>query len=291
MSDKTAAELERDAEIARANVAETAESIRNKMSPGQLIDEFAGLFTEGENSAVLSNLKAQIRDNPLPVVMVGAGLAWLMFGQGISGKSERPTSSGQEPQRGAFGSSATAGATNQPGEQGLVGDVLSSVADTTDSVAGLTASVVQGVATDVGEHLGNTARETRLAAENATRGATQAAQDLFQREPLAIAALGLAVGTAIGAMLPRTALEDEQMGRYRDKALDAAEGLIGMGVDEAKQAAGEAYEALKDEADKHGLASDAQTSVAEKVRDVAKAAASKTEKSVRERLAGKRSEP
>ncbi|TIL78726.1 MAG: hypothetical protein E5Y89_14505, partial [Mesorhizobium sp.] len=29
-------------------------------------------------------LRTQVRDNPLPVTMVGAGLAWLMFGKGPS---------------------------------------------------------------------------------------------------------------------------------------------------------------------------------------------------------------
>ena len=45
MNDKSAAELERDADIARAKVADTAESIRSKMTPGQLIDEFTGAFS------------------------------------------------------------------------------------------------------------------------------------------------------------------------------------------------------------------------------------------------------
>ena len=84
MTDKSAAELELDAEAARAQVADTAESIRNKMSPGQLIDEFAGLFTGGDGAATLTTLKAQVRDNPLPLTLVGAGLAWLMLGGGTS---------------------------------------------------------------------------------------------------------------------------------------------------------------------------------------------------------------
>ena len=80
MSDKSAAELEVDAQAARARVAETADSIRSRMSPGQLIDEFTGLFTGGDGATALNNLKGQIRDNPLPMALVGTGLAWLMMG-------------------------------------------------------------------------------------------------------------------------------------------------------------------------------------------------------------------
>ena len=84
MTDRTAAELEVDAEAARAQVTNTAESIRSKMSPGQLIDEFSGIFTGGDGAATLTNLKGQIRDNPLPLTLIGAGLAWLMLGTGTS---------------------------------------------------------------------------------------------------------------------------------------------------------------------------------------------------------------
>ena len=84
MNGRSSAELERDAEVARANVAETADAIRSKMTPGQLIDEFTGMFSGGDGQAALSTLKDQIRDNPLPLTLVGAGLAWLMLGPGGS---------------------------------------------------------------------------------------------------------------------------------------------------------------------------------------------------------------
>ena len=80
MTDKSASELEREAERARAQVADTAESIRDKMSPGQLMDEFTSYFSGGDGSVALRNLGSQVRDNPLPIVLVGAGLAWLMLG-------------------------------------------------------------------------------------------------------------------------------------------------------------------------------------------------------------------
>ncbi|RWB50991.1 DUF3618 domain-containing protein, partial [Mesorhizobium sp.] len=84
MTKKSAAELEREAEATRARVVATAESIRDKMTPGQLVDELAGLFSGGAGAEMLANLKAQVRDNPLPLTVIGAGLAWLMLGSGAS---------------------------------------------------------------------------------------------------------------------------------------------------------------------------------------------------------------
>lgn len=290
MSEKSTAELERDAEATRANIADTAESIRNKMSPGQLIDEFAGLFS-GDGAAALSNMKGQIRDNPLAVTMVGAGLAWLMLGQGASITSEGKTSLVKAPYKsvseapdftagGDWGSRAD----DQPDEKGVVGNMLSETAESVASVAGRATSAVQSGAGAVGERIRGTAGETRAAAADATQRASAAALELFQREPLAIAALGLAVGTAIGAMLPHTDLEDEQIGRYRDKVRGAAEGLLGKGIEGAKEVAAEAYQTIKDEADRQGLASDSDMSVAEKVAEVVKSATAKTEKAVRARV-------
>ena len=120
-----------------------------------------------------------------------------------------------------------------------------------------------------------------------TQRARQSAQEVFQREPLVLAALGLAVGTAIGAMLPSTTLEDEQLGRYRDKLRDSAEDLLDRGVEGAKEVAAEAYETIKDEADQQGLKASGDSSVVEQVGKVVKSAAAKTEKSVREKIAPK----
>lgn len=90
-----------------------------------------------------------------------------------------------------------------------------------------------------------------IASEIAAR-THQSAQDLFEREPLAIAAVGHALGTAIGVMLPHTATEDEQLGAYRDKLVDSAEKVFETGLEQAKQVAAEVYETVN-EADRQGV--------------------------------------
>jgi hypothetical protein len=88
-------------------------------------------------------------------------------------------------------------------------------------------------------------------------------------------------------MLPHTAVEDEQMGRYRDKVRDAAEGLVEKGMEGAKDVAAEAYQTIKEEADRQGLSGKGTTSIVEQVGDVVKSAAAKTEEAIREKVAGK----
>ena len=306
MTERTAAELEMDAEAARERVADTAESIRSKMTPGQLIDEFTGLFTGGDGAAALTNLKTQIRDNPLPLTMVGAGLAWLMLGEGASGssaaaarESRSPRDNGGSPFRSAdarreFGDygSSVGSISDEPTASTPTGamDSLTSVAEgAVDAVKGAVGTAKDAVGNVSDRVMGATADMGSAAGDMGQR-ARQTAQDMFQREPLVIAALGLAVGTAIGAMLPSTTLEDEQLGRYGDKLRDTAEDLMEKGVEGAKEVAAETYETIKEEADHHGLSGSGETSVVEQVGEVVKSAAAKTEKTVRARIAPKRGE-
>ena len=303
MTDKSAAELEMDAEAARAQVADTAESIRSKMSPGQLIDEFAGLFTGGDGVATLTTLKAQVRDNPLPLTLVGAGLAWLMLGGGTSagessyddrGARRSRDNNGSRFRSGksqtGFGEYLGSGGSSQQDNSSLVTSALDSATTFAEGMVDAGKSAIDsatGAVTDAGGRLAGATSEMGSNVGEMTQRARQSAQEVFQREPLVLAALGLAVGTAIGAMLPSTTLEDEQLGRYRDKLRDSAEDLLDKGVEGAKEVAAEAYETIKDEADQQGLNASGDSSVVEQVGKVVKSAAAKTEKSVREKIAPK----
>jgi ElaB/YqjD/DUF883 family membrane-anchored ribosome-binding protein len=295
MSEKSAAELERDADIVRAKVADTAESIRSKMTPGQLIDEFTGMFAGGDGATMLDNLKAQVRDNPLPLTLVGASLAWLMLGSGPSAANsatsvwrtdkdpDHARNFSDRPSAGGEGWRSSPG--ENSGASSGMGTMLSDAAGSVSSTASGAAEAAANAAAGAKEGLARTAEQLGSSASDMTARARQSAQDLFQREPLAIAAVGLAIGTAIGVMLPHTDTEDEQLGGYRDKLRDSAEEVFERGVEQAKQVAAEAYEAVKEEADRQGSSGDADTLV-DKVGKVVKRTANKAEEAVRDRLPG-----
>ncbi|SIT54988.1 conserved hypothetical protein [Mesorhizobium prunaredense] len=285
MSDKSAAELERDADIARAKVADTAESIRSKMTPGQLIDEFTGMFSGGEGSAMLGNLKSQVRDNPLPLTLIGAGLAWLMLGNGTSATNSAAAAYRKGLARDAFSDPRSDEDFSQGSEASGIGAMLADTAGSVASAASGAAEAAANAATGAKERMTNTAGQLGSSASDIAARTRQSAQDLFEREPLAIAAVGLALGTAIGMMLPHTATEDEQLGAYRDKIRDSAEEVFETGLEQAKQVAAETYETVKEEADRQGSGGDAET-LAGKVGKVVESAAKRTEEAIRDRLPG-----
>lgn len=80
-------------------------------------------------------------------------------------------------------------------------------------------------------------------------------QTTFEESPLALGAVALAVGAAVGLAVPRTDTEDELMGDYRDQLVDRAEetakrarAQAGEVAEEVTDAARQAFEDVKQEA-------------------------------------------
>jgi hypothetical protein len=143
---------------------------------------------------------------------------------------------------------------------GQVGDAVHSA---TDSVAATMHDARDAVsesfthAVDAGAEYGARAKNTFL--------------DALEREPLVIGALGVAVGAAIGAMLPTTRTEQEYLGSASTKARQTAESALSDGVDKARKVAKDVYGAARDEADRQGLSTKDKPFV-QKVADVGSAA-------------------
>ncbi len=291
MNDPSSAELEREAEIARAKMADTAETIRKKLTAGQLIDEMSGMLTGGDLAGGLNNLKHQVRDNPLPVALVGAGLAWLAFGKGMS--AQAGTSSAAPPVRRSYGgasgtsaASASSGSMMSSVTDGArsVADGARSVADSAKAAAGSVSSTV-GDMTDSLTETADRLRHSMLSgSSHASQRVTGSASRLLHEEPLVIAALGVALGAAVGAMLPASEFEKEQLGPYAGRLRDGAKDALDKGLDSAGTVASKAYDALKDEADRQGLTPGDGKSVGERVGEVVKSAARSAEEATREEL-------
>src|SRR6185503_18337830 len=73
-------QLERQTEQNRAEVELTIDELRARLTPGQIVDEIMSYAKDGGRQFT-SNLGKQISNNPLPVMLIGAGLAWFMFGK------------------------------------------------------------------------------------------------------------------------------------------------------------------------------------------------------------------
>ena len=72
------AQIEREIEQDRRRIEAKIGAIQEKLSPGQLIDEAIAYAKGHGGGEFVSNLKTSVVANPLPVALIGVGLAWLM---------------------------------------------------------------------------------------------------------------------------------------------------------------------------------------------------------------------
>ncbi len=74
---RSAAEIEREVEGTRARLTGTIEELRDRVSPGQVFEQGVDWLRGSGGNEFLGNLGRALRDNPMPVALIGAGIAWL----------------------------------------------------------------------------------------------------------------------------------------------------------------------------------------------------------------------
>jgi len=298
MSDS--AELEREAEAARARLSDTAERIRERMTPGQLMDEVLGQFRGGDGSQMLANLQGQIRDNPMALALVGSGLAWLMMGSGGQGRTTAAPYPARTPATPypvtPVPEGGTSGTWREDAPRGWGEDAVARTEAGSAAAGGPVAGMAQGASEafssarsavgdgleEAGDRAHRLAHDLRSAGSDALGGVRHSATDagrqardtfldVLEREPLVIGAIGVAVGAALGAFLPATEAERRHLGPTGEALKEKAEALVDRGVVKAKEAAAEVYETAREEADRQGLLP-GDTPVAGKIDAVVRAA-------------------
>jgi hypothetical protein len=83
------------------------------------------------------------------------------------------------------------------------------------------------------------------------RGVTRV-RDTAESNPMGLVIGGVAAGFIIGTLIPRTRVENEQVGEMSDRLMDAAKSTAGEAVERGKQVAGEAAGAAMETAKESG---------------------------------------
>ncbi|MGQ7846754.1 hypothetical protein ACUNV4_19885 [Granulosicoccus sp. 3-233] len=76
-------DLEQHADEKRSEINRTLSQIEDHFSPSQMIDQAMGMF-RGNGGEMANNLGRTVRDNPVPVILTGVGLAWMALSQNSS---------------------------------------------------------------------------------------------------------------------------------------------------------------------------------------------------------------
>jgi hypothetical protein len=81
---KTSADIQREIDADRQRIGSRIDAIQERMSPGQMIDEVMAYAKGSGGGEYVSNLGQAVKTNPIPVALMGVGLAWLMAKQGTT---------------------------------------------------------------------------------------------------------------------------------------------------------------------------------------------------------------
>ena len=87
--DRSAREIEREVEIERTQLEDTLGELSDRMQPGALFEQALEYMRAGDGSDLAGRLAREMRANPLPVLLIGVGLAWLAASAGRSGPAPR----------------------------------------------------------------------------------------------------------------------------------------------------------------------------------------------------------
>ena len=76
--------IERDLGRTRARLDANIDTLQQKFAPADLVDQAMSYFKEGGGMEFGRNLGRSVRENPVPIALIGVGLGWLM----LSGKKQ-----------------------------------------------------------------------------------------------------------------------------------------------------------------------------------------------------------
>jgi len=72
--------IEADLNESRHRLNDTLSALGDRLSPGQILDEGLGLV-QGQAGEFAKKLGSQMKENPMPTVLIAAGIAWFIYNQ------------------------------------------------------------------------------------------------------------------------------------------------------------------------------------------------------------------
>jgi len=274
--------IEADLDQQRAKLASTLDALQDRVSFDALAGDALGLI-KANTETYTASIDQAVRSNPIALAIVGVGLAWLIFGgrkhvetpkvnlEAMSnweddGGPARPsdeiepdwTAQSDTLRRRANDSLARLEAEARGATRGLRDVAAERAAILAELATGLRVAVRSGLdglsvaAQDKIVATREAAYAARLKATDMARTAPKQTGRLIEDHPMVTGAIMLALGAALGAMLPRTAFEDRTFGPERDRLMAKASRLLAeeraaiatIASDLGSEVANSAYDAM-----------------------------------------------
>jgi ElaB/YqjD/DUF883 family membrane-anchored ribosome-binding protein len=254
-------EIMEQIEETRSQMGETIDAIQDRLSFSNLseqVSEHVSNAVETAKEAVYdatigkaatmmknlpnTNIVRTVKRNPLPFILIGAGAGLLAY-QSYSGKRSYDSSRRR---------SLASAATDTELEQGSLTDTarekLHGVSDRVSTAAGSAYNKVTGVVDSTYNQAGEMLNKAKARAGEVGTQAYDMYDHYLEENPLAVGAVALALGAAVGFAIPSTRYEAELMGDARNQLMEKAQGHASNLLDQAKQVVTEATQNISQSA-------------------------------------------
>ncbi|MGC1480143.1 MAG: DUF3618 domain-containing protein [Chthoniobacterales bacterium] len=293
LDEASSEEIRADIRGKRREMDEKIDQLGDRLHPRHLLDDVIDIFRRrsgsgggGAGGADIGQstrqagraVKNQLKENPVPALLVGAGVAWWLLGPD-SDDDDAYGSDYRYPERDRYrgatvptggvyategvhagevmvsgpGATSTEGGSDGPGIGERAKDKLAETGERTRERLSAAGAKIAGAGGSVRDSVAgrwdDAGRGVRRGHQGASRQAAVAKERFLEasdEHPLSMGGVFLAVGVMAGLLLPRSRAEDEWMG-------DASDHLIDDVKERGKTAASQTAGAALDEAEAHGL--------------------------------------
>ena len=278
-------------EQTRVEMSGTIDAIKDKLSPQNLVQQAkesvrdatvgkaqevvegakraASTAVEGAERAMNSagdtareagsTVMETIQKNPIPSALIGVGLGWLWmnmkkqtfepprYGRSYLQNDWRTAGTGYDT---SDYHSGAAGMYRRDDEQSRVGEIASQV----QQKAGEITHQVQDKAGQITHQVQEKASHLGAQAQDQAQRAAAGIERLMYENPLAMGAVALTLGAAVGMAIPETRQENRMMGEARDRVVEKAQQASQDVAQRVQTVAQEAMDTAREEAKAQGLA-------------------------------------
>ena len=246
--DENTEQLRANIEDTRADMSQTLNEIQERLSPENLVDQVKETVREatigkvenfvGQVGETLSGVTEPAREmagragnaikevgttvadkiwnNPIPMALIGLGVGMLVV-RNFSGRSYDSSTSSLKTLQGRRSN-------YELGDAGQGTSALNQVKETASDLASRSTDALSNLGTKV---------------KDSASAVTTRFERMMHDNPLAVGAVAIAAGTAVGLCLPSTRLENEYIGETGDRLVerveDVARDALGKVQDAAKQ--------------------------------------------------------
>jgi len=249
--DPETAEKVMQIEQTREEMHGTVEAIGDRLSPEAItqsaketvreatvgkVEDMAQSASRVLDDAGLTALEARtgivetIRQNPIPAAMAGIGVAWLLTHRAPGYRTDR----WQDSRKGGNGYSGYMDSAGRRADE--LGQKASDMGERVSDRVEQSVDAVGRRVDDLGDRMSDVPGEVGYRVHDLS----EQARSLIEDSPLAVGAVAVAVGTAIGAALPSTSAERRMLRPAADRAIGAAEEKATDALDQAEQRMNEA---------------------------------------------------